>query len=251
MSMTRKNNASWMVGICLLLIIGIVGCDRVKNISPAREAHYRSLLSSAPCLNGICPGMEGRALLSERLELNPDIEAVVDNGGMPVNFILHNPDAETFGNDPVGGGALVFKPDDRGEFDLLDSIFINMPGFTLATAVEVLGPPDSYLLVAGCGMGYQVFGLFLYPRRGVLLITAYETNQPEMGQLDSKAIVSPNFTTLQGFDEAVLQALTSNVLESVTFDLSPTVDAEFLLAQIRPWPEDDKFPHPIIDLCPR
>ncbi|MFO7661183.1 MAG: hypothetical protein R6X18_01180 [Chloroflexota bacterium] len=195
--------------------------------------------------------MEGRTLLSERLELNTDIETVIDNGGKPVNFILRNPDPDTFGNDPFGGGALVFKPDARGEFEILESVFINMPGLTLTTAIEALGKPDSYFLVAGCGMGYQVYGLILYPNRGVILSIAYGKRQPEIDQLDPDMLVSPEYTSLQGFDAAVLQTLTNNVLESVAFDLSPHVDAEFLLSQIQSWPGNDNLPKPTIDLCQR
>lgn len=236
----------WLVVFC-----GSVGCNLNQGVSPAQEAQYRLILSDAPCFEGVCPGMEGRDWLTEQLKRSPLVEAVYDNGGIPVNFVFHNPDPDAMNDRAIGGVVLQFGQNTEGEFEVLESLFFKMPSLSLSTVIDVLGQPEAYLLVTGCGMGTQVFGLITYPSQGVYLMITYETRHPERERLDANTTVTPIYTTFQNFDTSLLNNLEDNMLESVAFDLSPQVDTTYLMSLFRPWPADGSFPQPSVDLCSR
>lgn len=248
---TKFFSSRLLIGLCLVLVCQSAGCNSMEAVSPDQEAHYRLILSEAPCLDAICPGMVGRDLLTEQLWRSPLIEAVYDNGGSPVNFTLRNPNPEAKAADSLGGGALRFASDSQGKFETLESVFINMPGLTLATVIEVLGIPEEYFLVSGCGMGNQTFGLILYPSLGVYTVLSFETRQPNLDSLYPTTLVTPIYTTVQGFEASLIQNITTNVLESVAFDLVPQIDVTYLRSEIRPWPTDGSYPSPTINLCSR
>lgn len=240
-----------IAGLILVLTGSLLSCSSVQDDNSAREEYYRLILADAPCLDNICPGEDGREINSERLQRTRLVDAVYDNGGQPVNFTLINPDPEVMGDEPMGGGVLQFGPDIHGKFEIFESLYINLPGLTLATAVDALGEPEEYLFVSGCGMGYTVFGLALYPSRGIYLISSSATRSPEQERLDAKKRVTVLFTTHQRYEKILLQLLDTAVLESVVFDLEPQVNADLLLSQIQPWPGLDAAPTPSINLCAR
>lgn len=240
-----------MVGLVLLFTGSLLSCESVQDDNSPREAYYRLILADAPCLEDVCPGKDGRGTNSERLQRSTLVDAVYDNGGSSVNFTLINPDPKVMGNEPMGGGVLQFGPDVYGKFEIFESLYFNLSGLTLATAIDALGEPEGYLFISGCGMGYSVFGLALYPSRGIYLLSSSETRSPEQELLDAEKKVAVLFTTQQRYEETLLQLLDTAVLESIVFDLEPQVNADLLLSQIQPWPGLDAAPTPSIDLCSR
>jgi len=240
-----------MVGLALLLLSSLLGCDSAWEKKSAHDAYNRLILADAPCFDNVCFGNESRNTYSEHLQKNRFVEAIHDNGGSPLNFTIVNPDSEGMGNEATGFGVLQFGPDVYGKFEVLESIYINLSGLTLGTAIDVLGEPDEYLFISGCGMGSSVFGLALYPSRSIYLISSSETRSPEQERLDTEKKVTVLFTTHERYEEILLQLLNTAVLESVVFDLEPQVNADLLLSQIQPWPGLDAAPTPSINLCPR
>ena len=231
------------MGLILLFTGSLLSCDSIQDASPIREAYYRSILVDAPCLEDICPSKDNRKANSERLQRSQLVDAVYDNGGSPVNFTFINPDSET-----MGGGVLQFGPDTYGRFEILESIYINLSGLTLGTAIDVLGEPEEYLFITGCGMGYWVLGLALYPSKGIFLRSDFQMRQPTQEHLDANKEVVVAYTTPQHYEEYLRQILDTSILNSVIFDLEPQVNADLLLSQIQPWPGLDAAPTPSINL---
>lgn len=240
-----------IAGLAVLLFGSLSGCNSAQEKKSARDTFNRSILADAPCFDTVCLGNESRSAYSERLQKSRFVEAVYDNGGSPLNFTIINPDPSAMGDESTGSGVLRFERDAHGEFEVLKSVYIDLPDLTLGTAIDVLGEPEEYLLITGCGMGYWAFGLALYPSRGVFLRSDFQTRSSEQEHLDAEKKVTVAFTTAQQFEEYLLQVLDAGVLDSVAFDLAPQVDSDLLLSQIQPWPGLDAAPAPSINLCPR
>lgn len=240
-----------VVGLGVLLIGFLSGCDSAQEKKSARDSFNHSILANAPCFDNVCLGNESRSTYSERLQKSQFVEAVYDNGGSPLNFTIINPDPDGIEDESMGGGVLQFERDAYGKFEILKSISIGLSGLTLGTAIDVLGEPEEYLLITGCGMGYWVFGLALYPSRGIFLRSNFQTRNSEQEHLDAEKEVTITFTAPQRFEEHLLEVLDTGVLDSVAFDLAPQVNADLLLSQIQSWPGLDTAPTPSINLCPR
>lgn len=235
-----------------VMVAGTIATTIVSKQSHARILHYESILVQAPCIGAVCPGMEGRSRLKEYLADDPNIGLISDNGPKRISFSFANQNPKAFGNDAIGGGALVFSEDSQGGEQILESAFYDLYDLRFGTIIDVLGEPERYLYVSGCGMGNRMFGVFLYPSIHTQVIVSYETRRPSVEYVSAETpIEGLQFSTAASYETQLLDTLNTAVLESVAFDLRPDIDSVFLLDQFQPWPGMDTTPTASVDLCPR
>lgn len=242
---TRKSLFFVILALVTLFMLWLLSDQRQK--AGARSEYYTNVLTQAPCVASICPGYIGRQQAKENLSNTIGLKRVVDNGGAPVSFTFTSHEV------PVrGGGALIFTIDSHDNFDIVDWIYLRIPGLSLDTAFGALGEPDQFLFLSGCGFGGRVHSRLLYPSRGVEIVIDYATKSPtSQGLGKNTPISSINYFSPAKTMEHLLQSLRQDIIDSAAFDLLPSVTEADLIDEIRPWPGLDASPTPTADYCPR
>jgi hypothetical protein len=230
---------------CLSIIVLVIAQRRQE--ARTRTEFYVAILEDAPCIGSVCPGFhEGRAQALEYLERMAGVEAKLQ--GTYLIYLLFSRDE----NEIPGYGNIYFDTDPDGAPTKVDRIQIIVEGLTLKSVLDTLGEPDEYLFVAGCGMGTRVHGKLLYLSRGVEIVVEHEARRPNAQQLTGETLVSAaEYFEPQHLREHLSQSLEWYILDTVTYDLDPSVTEDDFVAQIRPWPGLDAQPTPSADFCPR
>lgn len=235
--------------IFILLCLAVALVAFAVNTRQQREARVRSelyvaTLAQAPCIVNICPGFQGRERAFERLSESDMLEPKVDMGGAQMSFSLVNNEGRR-----IGGGALIFTTDAS---ETVDKIYLRLPFVTLGTVLNGLGEPDEFLFIAGCGMGQRVHAKLFYLTEGASVHIDYPTRRPTFQVLtDETPISSIEYFSSSDFQDQIVNSLNEDIINSVAYDLHPSVTEEYLLRQIQSWPETDRTVSPTIDLCPR
>lgn len=241
----RKSLFFVFLVLVTLVMLWLRSDERQK--ASARSEYYANVLSQAPCVATICPGFTGRQQATESLSNTSGLEQIVDNGGAPVSFSFTNKEV------PVrGGGALIFSTDSHDDFEIVERIYLRMPGLDLETAFAALGEPDQFIFFSGCGFGPRVHARLLYRSRGVDIVIDYGTRWPASQKLGNNTPLSSitYFSPAKSTDY-LLQSIRDDILDSAAFDLPPSMTESDLIDEIRPWPGLDASPTPAADYCPR
>src|SRR5690606_978321 len=120
------------------------------------------------------------------------------------------------------------------------------------TVFNVLGEPDEFLFISGCGMGQRVHAELFYLNRGIEVAVEYATRRPSSDTLTcSTPFIAFEHFHSSYFHNHLLTSLEWYVLDSVAYDLSPTIVNDDFIRQLRPWPGLDTSPTPTADFCPR
>lgn len=246
--MRRRNTCLLMMLIVALASGAVFGVALVRRWRSERERMtvYEAVLRHAPCVETVCPGFDqGREQAVQVLGRSGYVRANVQ-GTSDIGLDI----VDGQGNS-IGSGIIRFTVDDPSS-SAIRYINFGLFGLRLGSTFSILGEPDTFLFVSGCGMGRRVHADLYYQSRGVRIIIEYETWRPASQVLTARTPVRAiEYFQPAQYDEHVSSALKRSLLDSVAYDLDSSVTATDFIAQFRPWPGLAASPTPSADFCPR
>ena len=241
--------------LAVLLVITCLAVVVLALVQRQREAralaeYYQAILEDAPCISSVCPGFDGgRAQALELLEQDHRVSARLQ-GTYIISFDLVGNQGEI-----INGGGLFFDTDADGVPTKVNRILFSLywvEGLTLESVFKVLGEPDEYLFVSGCGMGTRVHAKLLYLQRGVDIGVEYAARRPSRQVLKGETPVRGiEYFEPENLRGHLSESLAWYILGTIAYDLDPSVTEDDFVSQIRPWPGLDARPTPSADFCPR
>lgn len=234
--------------VCTMSVIAII-VSKFREQAVRRE-YYASILEQAPCLEDICPGFAGgRESALELLSQSDQVEAARPRGTDAITFGLIDA-AEV----RVGSGKVTFATNEAGEPTVVRRISFGFDHLTLDSVFSVLGEPDEYLFISGCGVGRRVFSNLYYAKEGVVVEIDYGTWTPGRQMLeDTTPIYVIAYFRPDDFQVKIEEWLQGLLEVGSVYDFHPSVTRDDLIAEIRPWPESGLAAGltPTADFCPR
>ncbi|NLF79553.1 MAG: hypothetical protein GX573_27995 [Chloroflexi bacterium] len=135
---------------------------------------------------------------------------------------------------------------------ITQKVYLRIPDLELETVLKTLGQPDRFLFISGCGMGSRVHAKLFYSDRGVEIIIDYSTRWPTTQVLgNGTPISSIEYFSPTEIDSHVVESIRRDIIDSVAYDLLPSITEDDFLDQIRAWPGMDAELGPTADFCPR
>lgn len=220
---------------------------RQRQEAQARLAYYATVLAQAPCMENVCPGFDaGRARALERLAHSEFVQSN-EQGTDRIGLLF------TRGEDKsVGSGVINFATGIHGTPTIVHHISFRLYDLMLASVFDMLGDPDQFLFISGCGMGRRVHAELFYLSQGIEIIVDYTTRQPESQVLEGNTPVQAViYLQPSDFQNRISEWSKDFVTRTVEYDFHLSVMADDIIAQIRPWPGINASPTPSADFCPR
>lgn len=245
----RKGCIISLLVLALVISGGIAIFFQQRQAEQARIAtYYTTILAQAPCLENVCPGFDEGYLALDHLSNSDVIKRASIQGAALIGFAFAGGESEKGG----GSGGIYFDTDSLDTPKTIRRIRFSLRYLRLGTVLSALGEPDEFLFVSGCGMGFRVHAKLLYLKRGVEVVVEYATRQPDFQVLTDDTLVSAiEYFSPNNFQEHILESLDWYLMDTVAYDLHPSVTGDDLLAQIRTWPGVEGVPTPSADFCPR
>jgi hypothetical protein len=236
--------SAFLLLTCLSSIVFFLGQRRRET--QALAEYYAAILEDAPCIGSVCPGFdEGRAKALESLQGAESVQAKLQ--GTDLIHLLFMRDEDEI----VNYGVIYFENDADG-IPRVGRIEMVVEGVTLDLALNTLGEPEKYLFISGCGMGARVHAKLLYLERGVEIAVEYAARRPGRQMLTGETPVSAiEYYEPENLHGHLSESLDWYILDTVAYDLDPSVTKDDFISEIRPWPGIDAQPTPSADFCPR
>lgn len=223
--------------------------SKLREQDAARREYYTSILEQAPCLQSICPGFEGgRESALEILSQSGQVRAI-PRGVYYISLDFIDANAEE-----VDSAVITFAVNEAGELTVVRSVSFGLHQLTLDSVLMVLGEPDKYLFISGCGKGTRVLAELYYVEEGVIVEIEYQTWTPGRQMLEGTTpIYVITYFQPADFQAEIEESLQDRLDEQVVYNFHPSVTRDDLVAQIRPWPELGLSAGltPTVDFCPR
>jgi hypothetical protein len=202
------------------------------------------ILAQAPCLGSICIGMVDREAVVAELLQDELLYGIRDNGGKSISFYIAGSVA------PVA----IFFAQSEHQQEFVDRINLQLTDLHLDIVLDTLGEPDEIFLMYGCGRGYHVHGKLLYKDEGIEVQVQYPVGRHDR-TIPVKLEDNTSIAWVWYFDPAIYDQWLLGIHEDLAirngyFDISPSINAETLVATVRPWPGLGT-PIQALDLCPR
>jgi hypothetical protein len=236
--------------VLALVVSGGIGIffQQQRQSAQARVAYYETVLAQAPCVENVCPGFDhGRADALKRLAYSELVQGK-KQGTHFIRLLFVNSEEEI-----VGDGVVDFIINDQGIPTTVYHISIGFDDLRLESVFNILGEPDKFLFISGCGMGLRVYAELYYPEQGIKIEIEYSTRRPDTQVLGRNtpvdAVVYLQPDDFQNQISESIQGLIGPY--NVAYDFDPSVTADDILAQIRPWTKGAAEPTPSADFCPR
>lgn len=212
------------------------------------SAYHAAVLIQAPCIESVCPGFdEGRDPALERLAASQIVQGK-EQGTHLIGLLFIDNEEEI-----VGDGVIDFIINDQGVPTTVHHISFGFDDLKLDLVLDTYGEPDQFLFISGCGMGLRVYAELYYPEQGIKVMIDYPTRRPNSqvltGNTPVQAVIYLQPGNFQEQIEASIEGLVGPY--NVAYDFHPSVTANDILVQIRPWPGIEAAPTPSADFCPR
>jgi len=237
----------------LMLILGTLGWLMLRIQKQQQEvrtqlAYYTVVLAQAPCIEEVCPGFnEGRTHALERLTHSELVLGKIQ-GTHLIGLVFIDSEGEI-----VGSGGIDFSIDTQDTPIIVQDIAFSLNNLKLESVFNTFGEPDQFLFISGCGMGRRIYAELFYLEQGIKVRVDYITRRPgaqvlaENTPVDAIVYLEPD-----DFQNQIIGSLQGFVGPyNVAYDFHPSVTADDMLAQMRPWPGIEASPTPTADFCPR
>ena len=160
----------FVLGLSLWLIARI---QQQRQEAEIRTRYYATILGQAPCIENVCPGYSaGRNQALASLSNSSFVEG--SEQGDTIIGLFFKSDSGAM----MGSGGIYFAVDSQvGPLAVRRTSF-RLHELDLKTVLNILGEPDEFLFISGCGMGLRVHAKLLYLSQGVEVVVDYLTRQP-------------------------------------------------------------------------
>ncbi len=245
---SRKN--CLFVSLALALIISggiIILIQQRRQAAQVHAAYYASVLAQAPCIENVCPGFdEGRILALESLAHSELVQGK-EQGTHLIGLLF------IYSEEIVGSGGIDFTVDDQGTPTKVENIAFSLNNLSLDSVFNVIGEPDQFLFVSGCGMGLRVYAELYYLEHGIKVVIDDTTRRPDAQVLTRNTPVDAVvYLQPDDFQSQIIESIQGLIGPyNVAYDFHPSVTADDILAQIRPWPGKEAKTTPSANFCPR
>jgi hypothetical protein len=212
-----------------------------------RSEYYKTFLKQAPCVTGVCPGFEGRDEVLRRLANSETIGQIYTTDSPSIGFSFLNTHIN-----PSRSGHIHFTTNSFGQYEVVEKINLTLGYLTLTTVIDVLGEPDEFLFIAGCGgKGNRVHAKLLYVNRGIEIPIEYATRWPTAQTLaGSTRSGRIRYFSPDNYQEHIIESLNFSIVNNTTaYTLPASVTIDHLLQEIQPWTGFGTTPS--VDLCVR